>query len=61
MRTGGQTHNKDAGVGIAETRHWFAPVFAVAVSPALFAGDLLPVFDQPGTTGAGDDLMVENR
>jgi hypothetical protein len=47
-------------MGIAEPRNGLAPVFAIAVSAALFAGDLLAVFDQSGTTRAGDDLTIEN-
>ena len=60
VRARSQTHNKDASVGIAETGHGLAPVFAVAVSAALFAGNLLTVLDQARTSCAGDDLMVEN-
>ena len=57
---GSESEHEDARMRIAEARDGLAPVFAVAVSAALLAGDLLAIQDQPRTARAGHDFGVQN-
>jgi hypothetical protein len=58
VRTGGQAQDEHSRIGIAEAGHRFAPIFAVAVSPAFLAGHLFAIRNQPRTAGASDDFVV---
>ncbi len=54
-----ETENQQPGVGIAESRNRFGPVIPVHVGAPLLLPDLAAVSDQPVTTRAGDDFLVE--
>ena len=60
VSAGSQSHDQDAGLGIAESGDGLAPVFPVAVGAALLAGDLLAIGNQARTASAGDHVPVEN-
>src|SRR5205085_8177738 len=60
MSAGGQSHDEDSGIGIAEAGDGFSPVFPLAVGTTLLARDLLAIDDQARTTRAGNHVPVEN-
>ncbi len=57
---GSESEHQDAGMGIAEAGNGLAPVFAVAVSAALLAGNALAIRDQTRTARAGDDFRIQD-
>src|SRR6266536_4473686 len=58
MSSRSQPKHDDASVGITEAWHRFAPVLPLAVSAALFDGDLLAIGNQARTASTGNDFSV---
>ena len=59
MRARRQAEDQHPRVHIAEARHRLGPIVAVAVGAALLTPDLLAIFDQPQTAGAGDEFAIK--
>ena len=59
MGAGREAHDEDAGVGIAESRNGFGPVFLVAIGFAARLADATNVGDESGTTGAVRDVLLK--
>jgi len=45
---------------IAEASDGLAPIFPAEIGATFYAGDLLPIRDQPGAACASNDFAVEN-
>ena len=58
VRSGGETEDNHAGVGIAEAENRLAPVVAIFVSTTFFARYLLAVNHEAGTASAGDQFII---
>ena len=59
MRARRQAEDQHPRVHIAEARHRLGPIVAVAVGAALLTPDLLAIFNQPRTAGAGDEFAIQ--
>ena len=59
VRTGGQSHQPQAGVHIAKAGDRLPPIVVIFVSAAFFTGNSLAPFDQPGTGTASNDIVIE--
>jgi hypothetical protein len=59
MRSRSQAEHDDAGVGITEARHRFAPILPIAVGSAFLTGDLLPISYEAWATCAGNHFLVQ--
>src|SRR6266536_1415603 len=59
MRSRSQAQHKNAGIGIAETRHRLSPVLPITISTALFTRHLLAISDETRASGASNDFAVE--
>ena len=60
MRTRSQPHHQHTRLRIAEPWHRLAPIFAVEVGPPLLPRHLLAILDQPRTSRALHNFMIEN-
>ena len=59
MRARRQAENQHPRVHIAKARYWLGPIVAIAIGAALLAPDLLAIFTQPRTAGAGDEFAIQ--
>jgi hypothetical protein len=60
MRAWRQTNDQHARRWIAETGHGTAPVLLASIGPALDATDLLTMSNQPRTSKAVDDFLIQD-
>src|SRR5206468_3042022 len=60
MRGRRQAEDQQLCLPVAESGHGLAPVFAIAISAALLARDLLPVLHEARALPARDNLLVQH-
>src|ERR1700730_11045729 len=55
-----QAHNKDLRFWISEPGHGFAPVLALAISPAFHAGHFLAISHEARAASTSDNFVIQN-
>jgi hypothetical protein len=60
VSAGSKSEDQDVSVRIAEAGYGACPILVIEVGTALFAPDLLAIFDQPRAATAAQQFLVKN-